>query len=150
MFRKRREIAGEQRDDDAVDAAWQEIDAVVDRLGVGGMSSDESEYEEGGVRKTRRVRVKAMPWRAEEICKLMQIVDKDEMKVNSAGRQKLGNPGRKRCRPRYANATSTTRYAVPGLPVNYYESGWYGKLGKAEKLELRALPENPLPSLLSE
>ncbi|KAH6902726.1 hypothetical protein BKA70DRAFT_1228467 [Coprinopsis sp. MPI-PUGE-AT-0042] len=146
LFDKRQEIAGELRDDKAEDAAWREIDEVVGVLGVGGMSSDESEYEDDGSRKTRTVRVRSMPWRAEEICSLMKVIDQDEMKVNSAGRQKAGNPGMKRIRPRYA--PSTTRDAVPGLPVNYYDPTWLEGLSREETKELRALPGKPLPNLM--
>jgi hypothetical protein len=146
LYKKRRDIAGELRDDDREDAAWREIDAVIQALGIGGMSSDESKYEGEGTRKTRSVRVKSMPWRAEEVCSLMKVVDGDEMKVNSVGRQKAGNPGMTRQRPRYAPPTS--RPAVPGLPVNYYNPDWLVGLSREETKELRAGQAKPLPSLL--
>lgn len=110
------------------------------------MSSDESEYEGEGTRKTRSVRVKSMPWHAEDVCSLMKVVDQDEMKVTSAGRQKAGNPGMTRQRPRYA--PSIARPAVPGLPVNYYNPDWLGGLSWEETRELRALQAKPLPNLL--
>ncbi|KAH6893789.1 hypothetical protein BKA70DRAFT_1233334 [Coprinopsis sp. MPI-PUGE-AT-0042] len=46
LFKKRRLISSEARDDPEEAKAWEEIDRVVEELGAGGMSSDESEYDE--------------------------------------------------------------------------------------------------------
>ncbi|KAH6906525.1 hypothetical protein BKA70DRAFT_1224358 [Coprinopsis sp. MPI-PUGE-AT-0042] len=65
-----------QGDDPEEAKAWEEIDRVVEELGAGGMSSDESEYDEYE-KKAAHTNIRSLPWRAEGIEELMKIIDRD-------------------------------------------------------------------------
>lgn len=120
---------------------------MLNELGQGGMSSDDSEYEGEGrsERKTGRTTARSVPWRADEVGALLRLVDRDEMKLSASGRQKCGNPGMQRTRDR--NPGPSRRPAKAGLPLNYYNPLWYGLLGHAERKELGARANQPLPNL---
>ncbi|KAH6913219.1 hypothetical protein BKA70DRAFT_1218205 [Coprinopsis sp. MPI-PUGE-AT-0042] len=131
LFERWCKITSEERDDEEQAAAWKEIDAAVYELGLCGTSSDKSEFEnDNGDVKTECVK----------------IVDRDEAKVNAAGHQKPRNPGKKQVQERFAGPSR--RQAMPGLPVNYYNSDWYSQIGGEERRELRVKAAQPLPNLV--
>ncbi|KAH6874226.1 hypothetical protein BKA70DRAFT_1449555 [Coprinopsis sp. MPI-PUGE-AT-0042] len=144
LFKKRRLISSEARDDPEEAEAWKEIDRVVEELGAGGMSSDESEYDEYK-KKTARTIIRSVPWRAEGIEELMKIVDRDAVTSTAGGFQRGGNPGLNRARKL---APVASRWlAMRGLPRNYYDEDWFTLLPARQQEALGALDPRPLPEL---
>jgi hypothetical protein len=115
-------------------AIWIHLDSVLEALGAGGMSSDESEDEDG-----RKVYyVKEMGWRRRALTGRMIIIDRDRNVKSAYNNTRPGNPPR--LRKRRNNPNQTTRNALPGLPINFYEPGWYNQLDNRRKKEIRAGP----------
>lgn len=105
---------------------------VLDTLGAGGISSDKSDIDDSG----RSVyRTKTMPWRAKDILKKLTDIDSDRNTTNAYGNTKAGNPPRVRKR---RDMQETSRKAIPGLPLNFYDSNWYAGLTPGQKRELAA------------
>ncbi|TFK19834.1 hypothetical protein FA15DRAFT_659580 [Coprinopsis marcescibilis] len=74
--RRTGEVTEESRGNEEEDAAWKRVDEVIDLLGYGSMSSDESEYDDAGL-ATGNVLVGLMPWNSTEIMSIMKLVDAD-------------------------------------------------------------------------
>jgi hypothetical protein len=111
---------------------------VLDALGAGGISSDESDIDDSG----RAVyRTKNMGWRAKDILKKLMEIDCDRNTTNAYGNTRAGNPPRVRKR---RDRLETSRKAIPGLPLNFYDSNWYAGLTPGQKRELGAKEEKPL------
>ncbi|KAH6901379.1 hypothetical protein BKA70DRAFT_1230120 [Coprinopsis sp. MPI-PUGE-AT-0042] len=144
LFKKRRLISSEARDDPEEAEAWKEIDRVVEELGAGGMSSDESEYDEYK-KKTAHTIIRSVPWRAEGIEELMKIVDRDAVTSTAGGFQRGGNPGLNRVRK--LAPVASRRLAMRGLPRNYYDEDWFTLLPARQQEALGALDPRPLPEL---
>jgi hypothetical protein len=111
---------------------------VLDALGAGGMSSDESDIDDSGHSVHRP---KTMPWRAKNILKKLTDIDSDRNTTNAYGNTRAGNPPRVRKR---RDRLETSRKAIPGLPLNFYDSNWYAGLTPGQKRELAAKEEKPL------
>ncbi|KAH6903635.1 hypothetical protein BKA70DRAFT_1227571 [Coprinopsis sp. MPI-PUGE-AT-0042] len=144
LFKKRRLISSEARDDPEEAKAWEEIDRVVEELGAGGMSSDESEYDEYE-KKAAHTNIRSLPWRAEGIEELMKIIDRDAVNSTAGGFQRGGNPGLTRVRK--LAPVASRRLAMRGLPRNYYDEDWLNQLPPRQKKALGALDPRPLPEL---
>lgn len=114
---------------------WEHLDSILEVLGAGGMSSDESEVEDDG-RKVYYVR--RMGWRRRALSGRMILIDRDRNVKTAYNNTRPGNPPR--LRKRRNNPTETLRNALPGLPVNFYEPGWYNQLNDRQRKELRAGP----------
>ena len=110
---------------------WEHLDDVLVALGAGGMSSDESETENG----QRVYFVKKMGWRRLGLTEKVCAIDRDRNIKNTYGNVRAGNPPRVRKRRRVA--TETSRAAQPGLPVNFYDAEWLSKLTDRQRKELR-------------
>lgn len=144
MYKRRAATTEEVRDDPEEDAAWSKVDGVLKELGYHGMSSDESERDEKGV-KTGEVVATIMPWRSSHLLKLLKTVDQDERKTNAYGNLKAGN----RCydRRRKRNAIVSRRPPKGGLPIDFYDEEWYNGLSKEKKRDLGAKKKQGLPVL---
>lgn len=111
---------------------------VLDALGAGGISSDESDTDDSG----RPVyRTKNMVWRSKDILKKLMDIDGDRNTTNAYGNTRAGNPPRVRKR---RDRLETSRNAIPGLPINFYDSNWFAGLTPGQKRELSAKEEKLL------
>jgi hypothetical protein len=111
---------------------------MLEALGAGGMSSDESDMDDSG----RTVyRTKNMEWRAKDILRKLTDIDRDRNTTNAYGNTRAGNPPRVRKR---RDRLETSRKAIPGLPLNFYDSDWYTGLTPGQKRELAVKQEEPL------
>jgi hypothetical protein len=119
-------------------AIWENSHRVLDALGAGGISSDESDVEESG---HSVYRAKNMPWRSKDILRKLMDIDRDRNTTNAYGNKRAGNTLRVRKR---RNGLETSRNATPGLPLNFYDSNWYAGLTPGQKRELAAQEEKPL------
>jgi len=115
--------------------------SLVDTLGVDGMSSDESEVDEGG---QRAYRVKRRIWRSKALEKYLRRIDKDYNRTNAYGNGRAGKPPRVRKRPAYNDSAAE---AIRGLPANFYDPNWLRKLGSWEKQDLETAPSKTLMDL---
>ncbi|KAG1775989.1 hypothetical protein EV702DRAFT_1046623 [Suillus placidus] len=101
------------KDDQAV---WVYLQSLVETLGKDGMSSDESEHEDGEVQVFR---LKKMPWRA-DVDHEMHIIDQQRL----AGAANFTPHGSKPAK-RFRNAIQeSSRPAIKGLPRALYNSSW--------------------------
>jgi hypothetical protein len=119
-------------------AIWMNSHMVMEALGAGGISSDESDTDDSG----RTVyQTKNMEWRAKDILRKLKDIDSDRNTTNAYGNTRAGNPPRVRKR---RNRLETSRNAIPGLPLNFYDSNWYAGLTPGQKRELAAKEEKEL------
>ncbi|KAG1779844.1 hypothetical protein EV702DRAFT_1043718 [Suillus placidus] len=101
------------KDDQAV---WAYLQSLVETLGKDGMSSDESEHEDGEVQVFH---LKKMPWRA-DVDHEMHIIDQQRL----AGAANFTPRGSKPAK-RFRNAIQeSSRPAIEGLPRALYNSSW--------------------------
>lgn len=125
---KRLEVSHERRDTASESKAWTSIAACIDKLGAAGMSSDDSDGEDGRT-------VRKMPWRSKKITTILKIVDKDALRTTDGRRQ------------RRSTARKTRRNAPPGLPKNFYDDDWIASLREHERLELGCALAFPIPEI---
>ena len=119
-------------------AIWKNTHMMLDALGAGGISSDKSDTNDSG----RPVyRTKNMEWWAKEVLKKLTDIDSDRNMTNAYGNTRAGNPPRLRKR---RDRLETSRSAIPGLPLNFYNSNWYAGLTPGQKRELAAKEEKTL------
>jgi hypothetical protein len=95
---------------------WAYLQSIVEHLGKDGMSSDESEHEDGDLQVFRR---KSMPWRA-DFGHEMQIIDQQRLTGASIFTPRGNKPAK---RLRNANRESS-RIAIEGLPRAFYNTSW--------------------------
>ncbi|KAM6490443.1 hypothetical protein JOM56_014116 [Amanita muscaria] len=127
---------------DEPNEAWTILDFVVDTLASHGMSSDESDTDESG---KVVYKIKRMPWRSREIANLLRIVDDDRNTANGFGSRRRGNSFRTRVLQ--YGAPSSRREAPPCLPLNFYDTTWYGTLKTGEKRGLQPAGVVELPTI---
>lgn len=108
--------------DGSIDPEWKASYDMVLNLGPSGMSSDESEEEDGRMTYV----VKARCWRSQAVNKRLKIIDRDRINTNSLGGAPSGNPPRKR--KRVIRPTLSSRDPVIGCPKNYYSERWVSNL----------------------
>ncbi|KJA14385.1 hypothetical protein HYPSUDRAFT_59396 [Hypholoma sublateritium FD-334 SS-4] len=125
LYDDRREICAGNilNPDGSVNMAWTFLSNMLDKLGAVGMSSDESEQENG---RTVYI-VKKREWRSEDITQLLMYIDKDRNTTNATGGARPGNPPRKRKRF-VANPRASKRDPSLGCPLNYYNQVFYANL----------------------
>ncbi|KDR65388.1 hypothetical protein GALMADRAFT_148732 [Galerina marginata CBS 339.88] len=110
--------------------AWEHLDDVLVALGPGGMSSDESDVENG----QKVYYVKKMSWRRAGLTGKVCVVDRDRNITNTYGNVRAGNPPR--IRKRRHGATETSRSAPPGRPINFYDADWLSQLTPRQRKDL--------------
>ncbi|KAG1846347.1 hypothetical protein C8R48DRAFT_779577 [Suillus tomentosus] len=101
------------KDDQAV---WAYLQSIMENLGKDGMSSDESEHEDGDVQVFRR---KSMPWRA-DFSQEMQIIDQQRLTGATIFTPRGSKPAK---RLRNVNRESS-RVPIEGLPRAFYNPSW--------------------------
>jgi hypothetical protein len=126
------------------DDVWYFLWLVASKLGLGGMSSDESSIEDG--KNTRDFIIKSITWRSEELTPYLQMIDDDFNRFNRYGNFKPGNPFRNRTR--IAGAKASIRAAISGLPINFYDKTWYANLTNEESHFLQAGPVLEFPAII--
>ena len=88
-------------------AIWKNTHMMLDALGAGGISSDESNTDDSG----RPVyRTKDMEWWAKEVLKKLTDIDSDRNTTNAYGNTRAGNPPRLQKR---RDRLETSRSAIP-------------------------------------
>lgn len=128
-----------QNAQNAVDENWAFLYDIVRILGRDGMSSDESEPEEGRkVLRYKRCRVKRRQWRSREIDDLMKLIDRERAYKNAFGNDPAGTRPRVRIRP--AHTISQNVWVPPFLPRNFYDTEWYDNLPAQSQTSLHAKP----------
>lgn len=108
---------------------WTWAQKVIDRYGVDGMSSDESEVDEhSGGRKTV-LRAKYMFWRR-NIENIVKLIESTKTKNRQLFSQR-GPQAFLRIRPDYdspGNVPKTNRPAAENLPYHFYDATWFHSL----------------------
>ena len=142
LYDDRREICAGNilNPDGSVNMAWTFLSNMLDKLGAVGMSSDESEQENG---RTVYV-VKKREWRSEDITRLLMYIDKDRNTTNATGGARPGNPPRKRKRF-VTNPRTSKRDPSLGCPLNYYNQVFYANLTNRQVSALCAAPAVVFP-----
>lgn len=98
---------------------WKFLLKVIKKLGIDGMSSEES--DDDGM-----FRVCLVPWRR-DIAEYLQIIDNER----SLNRKQFPRQGSKAViRKREANAPKSKRKATPGLPRSFYDNKWLEEQGE--------------------
>lgn len=126
-----------------VDPVWKFLYLVASSLGQGGTSSDESSVETGGRRKYI---INLVDWRSKELIPYLQLIDRDFNRLNRYGNARPGNPCRERTR--LAGAKSSTRAAIRGLPINFYDATWLANLSNEERNFLAPKPRMEFPAII--
>ena len=119
---------------------WQDIGKVLDILNVGAMSSDHTDTE-APTRYKQLIRART-PWRATDVADLMETLE-----TYPSGRGPVGNKPHPRTSALHRAPTST-RKAMPKLPINFYDPHWYAARSEAEKAELAVGKAAKIPTLL--
>ncbi|KAL0578910.1 hypothetical protein V5O48_003101 [Marasmius crinis-equi] len=127
---------------------WALTAAVLERLGVSGMSSDESEDPDDNMPE-RRYTIKARVWRSRKIRDLMARTDQELRKTKRSlyGNAPPGNPPR--IRQRVKTPASSQRAAVGQLPINFYSKEWLRNLSPAARGHLSPGDSLELPNVLT-
>ena len=110
---------------------------MVEALGPGGMSSDESDVDERTKKTTYKIRRRQ--WRAPVCNERLALIDNDRNITNAVGGARPGN--QPRIRIRSSNGPISDRDPKTGCPQNYYRNEWVANLGSERKvraLEMKA------------
>jgi hypothetical protein len=120
------------------------MESIVDILGYGGMSSDETETE--ATRTTVKVvRRREKPWRDPSLSRILEAVDQYDRRIRREKRQtKGGNPGFDRL-PCLETKPNSTTPPVCGLPKNFYRPTWWLSQHSHVQDNLLSKPEQTLP-----
>lgn len=112
------------------DPFWAATLEMVRRLGPGGMSSDDSDVQDGKPRYFVRKRL----WRSQEVTERVKRIESERNTTNGVGKARPGNPYRERIRS--AKNPASTRDPTIRCPENFYDSGFLKGL---DNLRYRAL-----------
>ena len=112
---------------------WAQSLKMVESLGPGGMSSDDSEDDGGHAVYVIRRR----GWRAAAVQARLEKIDEDRQRLTAAGGRRPGNTPRKRIRRH--QAALSKRDPVIQLPYNWYTPTWISDLTNREERHLAPL-----------
>lgn len=112
--------------------AWEWLAKLISQLGRDGMSSDESEPENGAAHGRIDYVVKKIPWR-KDITKELAIIDGERMKDKDIYSKQGSKPVP---RLRTQNAPTSSRLAPAGLPSSFFDAAWYASLNEAARRDL--------------
>ncbi|KJA13546.1 hypothetical protein HYPSUDRAFT_59840 [Hypholoma sublateritium FD-334 SS-4] len=118
-------------------ALWKWLRLLLEKLGKEGMSSEESEVEEGSARAVYYV--KKMPWRKTDATKHVRFIDKQRDSANGMYARKGNQPV-----PRIVAGDRgglSRRPAPPGRPRTLYEEEWLKKQHPSNLTELQVSNE---------
>ena len=130
--------------DGKIDLGWEAMLNMVDTLGMGGMSSDESEVDQ---ENQAFYIVKKRLWRSELVTSRLQFIDKCRNTTNAFGGIRPGNAPRRRMRVQGAGAS--TRSPVVKCPTNYYTPEFVASLDNRAYDELDIQEEHDLGHILN-
>jgi len=125
------------------DLGWEAMLRMVDTLGMGGMSSDESDFDK---EKQAIYIVKKRPWRSELVNSRLQFIDRCRNTTNAFGGIRRGNPPRRRMRVH--GAAASARHPVVKCPKNYYTPEFVANLDNRAYRELYMQKEHDLGHIL--
>ena len=128
------EIPLEELDDDS--KAWIDSYNIIDKLGIDGQSSDETDEDNEGVYS-----VKLLNWRNKQLIKRLNNADEVRRTMNKYGTRRPGTKRRTRKRRSARDARQTVRPPPTGKPINFYNEDWYMSLTRQQKKDLNAGPE---------
>ena len=103
-------------------AIWRNYCKVLDALDARGISSDESNVDDSG---HSVYQAKTMVWRSKDILRKLTDINSDCNMTNAYGNTRAGNPPQVQ---KHRDWLATSRKAIPGLPINFYNSNWYAGL----------------------
>lgn len=132
IFANRLKICQEGSQGEGNSVAWQLLYHMVDKLGVSGNSSDESEGDNYAIRRKE--------WRSTEVQYLLVYIDANRKTTNEFGSNLPGTRPHTRFRRRNANAS--IHRPVAGLPRNFYNNAWYDSLTEIQQFHLD--PSDPV------
>lgn len=123
-----------------------QIGAILRKLGMTGMSDDETDTEKNVLPKV--VRRRKLRWLSDDVSRLMEAIETYRPAVeNSILFDPRGNKPLKRLwEPR---TTDRLRLPVRGLPMNWYDSDFRRKLTPSERRNLAWQAREEVPDLVS-
>ena len=128
------------------DEVWGHLFNIVQLLGRDGVSSDQTEVEDGPMgSKVKVCRVKLRAWRAKWLDRYLELIDQDRNLTNAYGNFRAGNVPRIRKRPAWV--ISEDIWVPTGLPRNFYSDDWYNSLNEFFKRKLGAKPPIHIPDI---
>jgi len=74
------------------------------------------------------------------------MIDREKRQTNAYGNRRSGNTARER--QRVAAGGVSTRRAIAGLPLNFYDKTWYAGLSAWDRALLNAKPDMDAPVLV--
>lgn len=117
---------------------------MLNLLGYGGMSSDETDTE--ATRDSPKVlRRRDRLWRDASLGRMWEAIETyDNIMLKRGQRERQGNPGLKRLPPSSTNPVSQGA-AVRFLPKNFYRPTWWFSQHEYNQFALHSKEERPLP-----
>jgi len=112
-------------------AGWKYIKDILLRLGTDGMSSDET----GVADRQTAYYVKIIPWRREQVNKVMEILEDTRIDDSDLWDPRGGKP-LPRIRRYAGNALKSQRRTVKNLPRALYSDRWLSKSGNAARVKV--------------
>lgn len=125
---------------------WRIISAMVQSLGIDGMSTDCMSTDCSGDEAQFPASVVPKEWRSSDVIDILQHVDRNYNPFNGYGNIKGGTAPH--ARKRLPNIPASTRKPLSGLPINFYHPVWYQSLTEVEKRLLDAQPMVQLPNIV--
>lgn len=129
-----------QKNDHGRNEKWGLLGDMVDRLGVDGQSSDDSD---GG-----EFTVSYLDWRSDQVTQLLDFCDENRTLTTESGNRRPGTVPRERIRE--DNPRPSRRGPKIGLPRNFYNDLWYASLGTTAREDVDAQPPIPLLKLVTQ
>lgn len=143
-FARRQKIVSQNRARDP--ERWDSIHKMIGRLGVEGMSGDESDSPP--VSKPKTLRRIELPWIDLSISHLFKSLETYESAVRQENMlEQIGNSSLKRHWEAGRKELRST--PVPGLPRNWYDDLWFQGLTTGARSMLSARKDVDIPSLVS-
>jgi hypothetical protein len=132
---------------------WSQVNKVLSRLDVAGMSSDESDdgYRRVPIvnprpqKRLRRVRLRWLSPGISDLFAAVETYDKTSLRPEEVHLRRGNLP---LYRDPIAKRTDDKRPPILELPRNWYDDDWYKGLGRLGQLLIGAMPEQPIPVLV--
>jgi hypothetical protein len=122
---------------------FNQVDDVLDTLGLENMSSDETDTEDSSPYSKKRVRRIELPWLHEKIIALKRSLEK----LDHSRRYSKEKRGNHSCIRISSSTKIDTRPAPSGLPINWYNPTWLKGLSDLERQMLEPKPEREIPAI---
>ncbi|KAK7056808.1 transcription elongation factor spt5 [Paramarasmius palmivorus] len=104
--------------------AWRNLAIVIDKMGSGAISSDESDRDEDEPlpESSTICRVRIKPWRNKRLTAVFQYLDTYGTRTSVYGNRAPGNQPHTRHRSKFGQLSR--RRAIAGLPITCYDENW--------------------------